>query len=82
MSAYLRTVANAPLPGRKLNFTIGDRFVCSANTDSKGLASCGGYLDGISTLLNLGYRAAFAGGPDHSASAATGPLVSVYTVRV
>ncbi|MEY2424445.1 MAG: large repetitive protein, partial [Actinomycetota bacterium] len=78
VSAYLRATNGTPLPGRKLNFTIGDRFVCTATTNAKGYGSCSSYMDSISLLLNLGYRVAFSGDADYSASAATGPIVSTY----
>jgi VCBS repeat-containing protein len=83
MSAILTSVANgAPLGGRRLDFSIGDRAICWGITDAKGFATCGSQLNGISTLLNLGYRVAFAGDADYSASANTGPIVTTYVQRL
>jgi hypothetical protein len=48
-----------PVPGRTLTFTAGGRTLCSATTNTNGVASCGGLTEGLAALL--GYSAAYGG---------------------
>jgi len=53
----------APLAGEKLTFTAGTTALCSATTDTQGLATCKYSLTGLvaSALAPLGYTVTFAG---------------------
>ena len=47
------------VPGRLLTFTAGGRTLCSATTNTSGVASCGGLTEGLAALL--GYSASYTG---------------------
>ncbi|MCM2579281.1 fibronectin type III domain-containing protein [Streptomyces sp. MTZ3.1] len=70
LSATLTTAGGTPLDGRTVTFTntAKSRTLCSAVTDSRGVAECAATVDGARTSLRLytdlnrhGYLASFAG---------------------
>jgi hypothetical protein len=84
LSATLRKAVGTgpPFANRTLNFFVGTTLVCTGVTNANGFATCGSNSQGLAATLNLGYRVTFNGDADYSASAATGPLVVVNTVRL
>lgn len=67
-ATLVRTDTGAPLPGRTIAFSTGGQPLCTATTNSVGVASCGARVS-IATILNLGYDARFDGDFDHAPSA-------------
>jgi hypothetical protein len=82
LSSRLYTSSGAPLAGRTLSFTIGTTPVCSGVTDASGFATCGTRMDGVASLLALGYHVTFAGDADYAPSAATGGIVTISVARL
>jgi hypothetical protein len=77
LSATLtRGDTGAPIAGQKVTMTAGGTFLCSATTDSAGMATCDGVLGVLAILLNGGYTATFAGTPNYRGSSAFGPAIS------
>jgi hypothetical protein len=75
-SATLRDVtANRPLPGRTVQFVVGNAVRCSAVTDANGTARCGTLIDRLAAVLNLGYTARFTGNAIWSSTSARGRLL-------
>jgi hypothetical protein len=84
VSARLTDAGGVPIVGREIVFSEADFLlgvvgteICRATTDSTGLASCGGLVEEIATVLGVGYEAAFAGDALWLPSDDHGPIVTV-----
>lgn len=55
------TATRKPLPGRTISFTVLGQPLCTAVTDSRGIARCRGLTSLIQVVLAGGYEAHFAG---------------------
>jgi hypothetical protein len=77
-SAHL-TSGGKGLAGRTVTFTADKQVICSAVTDTSGLAKCSGTLTGVlQVVLNpLGYQATFAGDAFYMSATAKGNLISI-----
>jgi hypothetical protein len=76
LSATLtRAGDGAPLAGQTIRFTAGGTYLCSATTNSSGVATCSGLAGLLAIMLNGGYTASFAGTPSYAASSARGALL-------
>lgn len=78
------TAAGKPVPNEKITFTADKQAICSAITNSSGLAECAGLLTGVvPTLLNpLGYQASFAGDNAFQSSSGTGNILTVDGTKI
>jgi len=77
LSATLtRTDTGAPVPGQTITMTAGGTFLCSATTNSAGVATCNGVAGVLAILLKGGYTATFAGTATYRGSTAFGPAIS------
>lgn len=56
-----RTGSGEPLSGQRISFTARNRPVCSATTDSAGIATCTGQVPLLQVALISSYTATFAG---------------------
>jgi hypothetical protein len=75
LSARL-TSSGRGLAGRTVNFSAGNKAVCSAVTNANGDVACGGLIPGtLASVLGLGYTATFNGDAVYAPSSAAGPLV-------
>lgn len=71
------TAEGAPLAGEEVVFSAGS-YSCSGVTNANGMASCSLSLRGLlSTVLNFGYTAEFAGNPPYLPSSDSGALLFV-----
>lgn len=84
VSARLTDAGGVPIAGREIVFSEAEQLlgdptleICRATTDSTGLASCGGLVEEISTVLGLGYEANFLGDLLWLPSGDHGPIVTV-----
>ncbi len=73
-------ISKAPLAGRTVAFRSGNRALCTAKTDAKGIASCQANLVNVLTnvlsgILHLGYQANFDGDLGYSGSTAHGGVL-------
>jgi hypothetical protein len=83
LSAKLTEAATFnPVPGRLVTFRAGSSVICSALTDSDGVATCGGLAEFLTAVLNLGYTGDFAGDPSYTASAVHGSLLTIGTTAL
>jgi Bacterial Ig-like domain (group 3) len=72
------TSANTPLAGKTVAFTVGKTTLCSAQTNTKGVAACSiNALQEVEVLLNNSYTATFSGDSNYTGSAATTPAISI-----
>jgi hypothetical protein len=71
-----RTDTGAPVAGQTVTMTAGGTFLCSATTNSAGVATCNGTLGVLAILLGGGYTATFGGTPNYRGSTAFGPAIS------
>jgi hypothetical protein len=71
-----------PIPGRLVTFRAGSSVICSALTDSDGVAACGGVAEFLTAVLNLGYSADFAGDPNYTGSTTRGALLTIGTTAL
>jgi hypothetical protein len=72
--------SNGPLAGQTIVFKAGAQQLCTAITDSNGVARCSNVSPvgaTLQVLLSLGYDAIFEGTPTLRPSADHGPLVQV-----
>jgi hypothetical protein len=77
-SATLKENVNGtPVAGKTIVFRTGGTEICRGVTNAAGTASCSGVVPFTSVLLNVGYRAEFAGDGNYVASADDGDLVRV-----
>lgn len=77
LSATLtRSDTASPLAGQQIKFSAGSTPLCSATTDSQGVATCAALAEAPAILSGQGYTAAFGGSADYQASSATGGLTS------
>lgn len=79
-SALLRatvtgSTSGQPVAGVPVTFTAGKIALCTARTDTAGVATCDAAAQRLALSLNGGYVAAFAGDADNLASSARGNLV-------
>ena len=76
------TTNNTPLAGKTVAFTTGKTKLCTAQTNTKGVAACQiGALQEVVVLLNNSYTATFSGDNNYTASSASTPAVSVHLVH-
>lgn len=70
----------AGIGGQTVTFTaesaIGSTTICTATTNSAGLASCSGLASAVQIILADGYTASFAGQGVYAASSTTAPLIA------
>jgi VCBS repeat-containing protein len=71
-----------PLPGETLVFSVGADVVCTAVTDANGVASCGGVVAVLQSVLALGYRVDYGGDADHAPESARGNIVLLAPIRI
>ncbi|MEV6984616.1 IPT/TIG domain-containing protein [Sphaerisporangium sp. NPDC051017] len=71
------TTTGRPVAGQTVTFKVGTHTVCSATTDSSGVASCYGLCPLTTILLNLSYTATFAGTPALEAATGTAGLIQL-----
>ncbi len=64
-----------PLSGLPLQFKIGNATVCTLTTNASGVAICNAAAHLVPLILNGGYKVAFAGDANHTASNANGVLL-------
>ena len=77
LSATLtRSDTAAPLAGQQINFSAGSTPLCTATTDSRGVATCDALTEAPAILASQGYTAAFPGGADYRPSSAPAGLTS------
>ena len=76
-----RTYDGAPVAGRTITFgsTV---FGCSAVTNANGVATCGGLISSVGSLLTLGYEASFGGDADNFGSSARAGIIQVGGLRI
>jgi uncharacterized repeat protein (TIGR01451 family) len=79
LSARLtRTDDGRPVVGRNLQFTTHSGLVlCTARTDSDGVARCRDLITSLAAILSLGYRASSTEDGRYLAGTGTGPLVII-----
>ena len=77
VSATLTRTSNGlKLAGKKITFSAGANTICTATTNSQGVAKCGGSAwTLVLPLTQRSYQADFAGDSDYLASSGTGALV-------
>ncbi len=76
------TTNNTPLASKTVAFTTGKTKLCTAQTNTKGVAACQlNVLQEVVVLLNNSYTAAFSGDTGYTASTASTPAVSVKLVH-
>ena len=75
VSATLTDPEDAPISGQKITFSAGIKAICTATTNTAGTATCSGRLSALSTVLNNGYTATFAGTATYLPSGDTAPLI-------
>lgn len=67
-----------PIGGRAVEFYAGEKLVCvDEATDDLGVARCGGVVEEIRALANLGFEARYAGEADYEPSSDIGVLVEI-----
>ncbi len=72
-----------PLPGRLVTFRAGSSVICSAITDSDGVAACGGLAEDLTAVLNLGYDAVNSPAtPTTAAPSRTDALLTIGTTAL
>jgi DNA-binding beta-propeller fold protein YncE len=72
------TTNNTPLAGKTVAFTAGKTKLCSAQTNTKGVAACQiNVLQEVVVLLNNSYTASFSGDTAYTASTASTPAISI-----
>ncbi|WP_344188142.1 IPT/TIG domain-containing protein [Acrocarpospora corrugata] len=69
------TTTSQPLAGQSVSFKVGTRTVCTATTNSSGVASCYGLVPLATILLHLSYTATFAGTPALEAATDSAGLI-------
>jgi hypothetical protein len=75
LSARL-TSNGSGVAGQTVNFSAGNKAVCSAVTNANGDAACGGLIPGtLASVLALGYTASFGGDAVYAPSSDHGPLI-------
>jgi uncharacterized repeat protein (TIGR01451 family) len=79
LSARLtRTDDGRPVVGRNLQFTTHSGLVlCTARTDSDGVARCRDLITSLAAILSLGYRASSTEDGRYLAGTGTGPLAII-----
>jgi hypothetical protein len=76
------TSNSTPLTGKTVAFTSGKTKLCSAQTNTKGVAACQiNVLQEVVVLLNNAYTASFAGDSNDTASTASTPAISFIRVQ-
>ena len=69
---------NTVLAGETVAFTVGKTKLCSAQTNTLGVATCSiGVLQEVSVLLANSYTASFGGDSSHTGSTASTPAVTI-----
>lgn len=58
-----------------VSMTTGSDTICTATTDSQGVATCSAQSKAVTIVVNAGYRAIFAGDADYQPSSAAGGLI-------
>ncbi|MCW2780422.1 MAG: hypothetical protein JWR35_871 [Marmoricola sp.] len=64
-----------PVAGVPVVFTIGGATICTSTTDASGVATCNAVSQLLTLVLNLGYRANFAGNANYQSSSAQGVVL-------
>jgi len=76
------TSNNTPLAGKTVAFTAGKTKLCSAQTNTKGVATCQiNVLQEVVVLLTNSYTASFVGDSNYNASTASTPAISTTLVH-
>jgi IPT/TIG domain-containing protein len=75
LHATLRDADGNPIAGKSVAFTAGATAICSAPTNSAGVASCGGTASALQIVLANGYTASFAGNSTYAPSSGHGALI-------
>ncbi len=67
----------APLAGQQISFftRLSGNLICTATTNSAGVATCTGVISSARALLNLGFTASYAGTAQYNASGDYGSLL-------
>ena len=74
-SKLVRLDDGTPIAGEPLVFSIDGETVCTATTDARGVADCGGVAEVTRAVLALGYRVDYAGDADRTPASARGSIV-------
>jgi hypothetical protein len=64
-----------PVAGVPVVFTIGGATICTSTTDASGVATCNAVSQLLTLVLNLGYKASFAGNANYQSSSAQGVVL-------
>jgi TolB protein len=75
-------ITGLPVAGKVIEFSVGSTLVCRGVTDQEGVGACGGLVEDILAVLNLGYEAAFSTDAEYTGSNDHGPLVDVMGVEL
>jgi hypothetical protein len=76
------TSANTPLAGKTVAFTVKQTKLCSAQTNTSGVATCSiNVLQEALVLLTNSYTASFSGDSSYTASTASTPAVSISSLH-
>jgi Bacterial Ig domain/Bacterial Ig-like domain (group 3)/Glycine rich protein len=76
------TSGNTPLAGKTVAFTVGKTKLCSAQTNTKGVAACQiNALQELAVLLANSYTATFSGDSNYTGSTASTPAISITLLR-
>ncbi|WP_320671513.1 hypothetical protein [Patulibacter defluvii] len=73
-AARLTDEGGKPVVGENVTFT-GAGGSCTAKTDADGVANCGDFVNGLVSLLSLGYTARFNGSATQDPAAGHGYLI-------
>ncbi|WP_320671566.1 hypothetical protein [Patulibacter defluvii] len=73
-AARLTDEGGKPVVGENVTFT-GAGGSCTAKTDADGVANCGDFVNGLVSLLSLGYTARFHGSATQEPAAGQGYLI-------
>ena len=77
------TTNNTPLASKTVTFTSGKTKLCTAQTNTKGVAACQiSVLQEVVVLLNNSYTATFNGDTGYTASTASTPAITVTSSTV
>ena len=70
-----RNDTGAPIAGEPIAFFSGGKPLCTATTNTAGVASCSGLNLTVTALLSLGYEARFAGAGAYQPSAGSAAIL-------
>lgn len=78
LSARLTIAAGNPVLGEAIAFSAAGHSVCTAVTNTNGVATCSGLLTGVpASVISLGYYARFLGDGVLLPSSSHGPLIRI-----